>query len=452
MNHGKGRPIKQESKRQASVRAIPLWGQKLHQKLWKPQALTNDNAPNQFSLVTGSAGSGKTNLARLWIDELIANEQGFEVTSAHRDIINHAIGRMAEKGWPAEKFVLVDFFNPLGHPVIDFFEDDPDDEISPFQLTEEFVSATALVSADRSIAGARQLDLTRMAVLPNILQGRTLADLGMFLTDPVHRTGLVNLTGHPALIRFWCGKNAYFNQLPKDSLESLRNKWNPLFLHPYVRRVIDKKGSSFDRFWFLQNGGVIINDLSENKFKPEIRQTIAQMLQYASRVNVLKRQETDHRPFYMHIYDEFIQYKTITTIDLTRIARQLNVGCLFLLQDLGLLNQEEYRALTTNCGSIMAMNCSKNDATDMAHELFLYSDAAYRDWDESKTYSLQEQQQAWISLIMQLHPGQMIARVKPGREAWLLDVPQAEDPKVSVKTMQAFLKDMAAQYYRTPSR
>jgi hypothetical protein len=99
----------------------------------------------------------------------------------------------------------------------------------------------------------------------------------------------------------------------------------------------------------------------------------------------------------------------------------------------------------------MAMNCSKTDATDMAYELFLYSDAAYRDWDETRTYTLQEQQQAWISLLMQLSPGQMIARVKPSREAWLLDVAQAREPQVSDKTVQAYLKDMAKLYYHKPS-
>ena len=125
---------------------------------------------------------------------------------------------------------------------------------------------------------------------------------------------------------------------------------------------------------------------------------------------------------------------------------------MFLLQDMGLLTKEEYLGLTTNCATIMAMNCSKNDATDMAHELFLYSDAAYRDWDETRTYSLQEQQQAWISLIMRLAPGQMIARVKPSHEAWLVDVRRATDPQVSDKTVQAFLRDMAAKYYHQPSR
>jgi hypothetical protein len=314
---------------------------------------------------------------------------------------------------------------------------------------EEFVSATALLSTDRSTAGARQLDLTRMAVLPNILMGRTLADLGMFLTDPLHRESLVAATGHPDLIRFWCGRNSYFSQLPKDALESLRNKWNPLILHPAIRRVIDKKGSSFDLFEFMQEGGVVLVDLREDKLKLEIRQTIAQLIQYWFRLNVLKRQRTKHRPLFMAIFDEFLQYKISSTIDLLRIARQLVIGCLFLLQDLGLLSKEEYQALTSSAATIMAMNCSKTDATDMAYELFLYSEAAYRDWDETRTYTLQEQQQAWVSLLMQLPAGKVIARVKPAKDAYLVDVPKAKDPQVSEQSVRRFLQESARRYYYT---
>jgi hypothetical protein len=170
------------------------------------------------------------------------------------------------------------------------------------------------------------------------------------------------------------------------------------------------------------------------------------------RINVLTRQRVTDRPLYMCILDEFPQYKTTSTIDLTRIARQLGLGILFLCQDLGIFSAEEYRALTSNCATLMAMNCNRNDAIDMAHELFLYSESPWRDWEETKNLSAQEEMNARASLLMQLAPGQMIARVKPSRDTWLLDVPEAKNPQVNEKTVEAFLKEMAAKHYRTSSR
>src|SRR5207253_1926117 len=105
------------------------------------------------------------------------------------------------------------------------------------------------------------------------------------------------------------------------------------------------------------------------KLKQEIRLTISQLIQYWMRVNVLKRQRTDHRPLFMVLLDEFNQYRTESTIDLTRIARQLGLGILFLCQDLGVLDNNQYRTICSNCAVLIALSCSQQDGLDMAHQL-----------------------------------------------------------------------------------
>src|SRR5262249_1633674 len=117
----------------------------------------------------------------------------------------------------------------------------------------------------------------------------------------------------------------------------------------------------------------------------------------------------------------------------------------------GLLSQEEYRALMNNSATLMAMSCAKHDATDMTHELFLSTGKApYRDWEETKHLTAQEEFNAHVSLLMQLAPGQMVARVKPSRDTWIIDVPEAKAPQVSEQTVKAYLADMAKLYYRQP--
>ena len=72
----------------------------------------------------------------------------------------------------------------------------------------------------------------------------------------------------------------------------------------------------------------------------------------------------------------------------------------------------------------------------------------YRDWEQNKTYSAQEALNSYISLIMQLSPGQAIVRIKPSKESYLLEFPEVKAPKVSEKTVSAFLQDMAKHWYR----
>src|SRR5438132_1606447 len=140
-----------------------------------------------------------------------------------------------------------DFFSKFGHPVIDFLEDDPNDEFSAFQLTEELVTATALISTSRSTPGARELDLARMCWLPLILKKQPLSSIGLFVTDSAFRERIVKDT-IPGLERFWLGKDSYFSKLGKDVLESIRNKFNPVILHPAIRRTISHKNSSFSLY------------------------------------------------------------------------------------------------------------------------------------------------------------------------------------------------------------
>jgi hypothetical protein len=254
------------------------------------------------------------------------------------------------------------------------------------------------------------------------------------------------------IIQFWCGKDSYFNQeIPKGSLESLYNKWGALVLHPALRRTIAHKTSSFSLWDFMNSGGVVLVDLNEHRLKLEIRKTVAELLQYYFRLQVLKRHRLppQDRKLFMYIADEFLQYRTVSTIDLVRIGRQFGVGGLFILQDLGLLPDEEFRALMQS-GTLIAMNCTKQDAIDMSGELFVYSgQPAYRDWEETKTYTYQEQMQAWAGVLMQLAPGQLITRVKPSTEAYLIDTPPLDAPRSSQRKIEAFLRASAKLFYHT---
>jgi hypothetical protein len=215
---GMGRILKQESQRSIKVRTLPLpmgLAEKLHQTIWRRKEVKNEvpPTPNAFSLLVGSAGSGKTNLAKLWINELIEKHQGFLTMDAAGGLRDYTIQRLADVGWPAEKFALIDFFSPHGHPVIDFLQDDPEDDISPYQITEELVSATAQLSTVRSTPGARELDLARMCWLPLILQHKPLSAIGRFIAQEEYRAQVVSATQHPQLAHFWLGKDSYCLQL-----------------------------------------------------------------------------------------------------------------------------------------------------------------------------------------------------------------------------------------------
>src|SRR5262249_55848767 len=116
MQLGYGRELKQESSAQIAVRSLPFgFGEWLYDVIWYPKPISTSKATNQFILANGIPGSGKTNLAEMIIDEQIDKGLGgWEIdASPEQTLIKHTIGRLAEKGWPPEKVLLVDFHSPF---------------------------------------------------------------------------------------------------------------------------------------------------------------------------------------------------------------------------------------------------------------------------------------------------------------------------------------------------
>src|SRR5439155_8613782 len=156
-------------------------------------------------------------------------------------LCTYTIQRLAEVGKDPEHVFILDFFSPFGSPQIDLLYDAQDDEISNFTVVEELVSATALLSTARSSPGAREISMARMSWLSLMLSGRPAGDISLFLTDPNFRQNVVKKADHPELPRFWLGEHAYFKTLPKDVLESCRNKWDNVCLHPAIKPCISSR-------------------------------------------------------------------------------------------------------------------------------------------------------------------------------------------------------------------
>lgn len=221
-------------------------------------------------------------------------------------------------------------------------------------------------------------------------------------------------------------------------------------LFPETSKFLNFNGDDgYDIFTGIQQGHWIIWDLSENLVKFEIRQILAQIALYLLKANILRRKRAAELPLVLTVLDEYPQYcSPIIHVSGTRLFRALNVGIIFSCQDLGIFDPESYRAIMSNCSTMVAMQSGHQDAVDMAYQIFIRDSSNYRDWDGTKHYSSGDELAAFTSLILQLAAGQAIARIKPARDAIVLDIPLVVPPHVSDQTTRAFLSDMAKKWYR----
>ena len=462
MQLGRGRPISQDKWFDLFLWSAPWWGHKLLELLKPFKVIDTDalNAVNPFQLWCGAMGTGKTNLARFQIHQQIDAGLGGIVMDAkegQESLCTYTIQRLAEVGKDPEHVFILDFFSPFGSPQIDLLYDAQDDEISNFTVVEELVSATALLSTARSSPGAREISMARMSWLSLMLAGPPTAagDIAKFLTDEGFRANVVKKAGHPDLEKFWLGDKAYFKSLPRDVLESCRNKWDNVCLHPAIKPCIstrDTKGEFAQLFEFMQKGGWWIVPISENKLKYELRLTIAQIVQYMLKVATLKREEVSQKLLFLGVLDEYPQYKSpITHTDLLRLARSQNLGLIFLCQDMGIFSDEEFRALS-GCATIGTFSCDRSSAEDMVRQIFQPTGHTFKDWEGTKNYSVRDELDNYIALVMSQERGEAIVRIKQDTKAYFLEVPFVLDPQVTSEQEWAFREAVAKRWYRKPSR
>jgi hypothetical protein len=401
-------------------------------------------------------GATKTNLGKKEIKEQIDAGLGgmlIDGKAGEGSLEEFTVRYLAEQGWPADKVFIFDPFTPWGHPMQDYLYDDKKDHISWFQIVEELTSATIQMSLVRSAPGPLQASISRMSFASLMLASRPLSDITRFLTDQGFRANIVKKTEHLELEQFWLGDHAYYKTLPKDALESTRNKWDNMTLHPAIKPCIserDSKGEFANLKDFMANGSWWILPLSENKYKTELRLSLAQLGQYQLKVGVLQREEQAKKPFWAVWLDEYPQYRSpITHNDTLRLARSQNVGLIFLCQDTGIFNDAEIRALA-GAATWGTFACERSSAEDVVRQIFRPKGHSSKDWEGKTNYSVRDEIDNLIALAMEQQRGEALVRIDPKPDAYFLEVEKVSDP--DPRRERAFREAVAQRWYRSSKK
>jgi hypothetical protein len=422
-------------------------------ELIKPsKIITDDGAMNPFQVWVGKMGATKTNLGKKEIKQQIDAGLGgglIDGKAGEGSLEEFTVRYLAEQGWPPEKVFINDHFHPYGHPMQDYLYDDKQDHVSWFQIVEELTSATVQMSLVRSTPGPVQASISRMSFASLMLADRPLGDITRFLTDQGFRANVVKKAGLSELENFWLGEHAYYKLLQKDALESTRNKWDNLTLNPAIKPCISQRdiiGEFANLKDFMANGGWWIHPLSENKYKTELRLTLAQLAQYQLKVGVLQREEATEKPFWAIWMDEYPQYRSqITHNDTLRLARSQNVGLIFLCQDTGIFSDAELRALA-GAATWGTFACERSSAEDVVRQIFKPRGLLSKDWDGKTNYSVRDEIDNLIALAMEQRRGEALVRVDPNPDAYFLEVEQVPDP--DPRSERSFREAVAKRWYR----
>jgi hypothetical protein len=336
----------------------------------------------------------------------------------------------------------------LGHPILKLI-DGTGEEVDPYELVEKMVVATAMLSETRYGAGFRQLDLGRRAFHAIQKSGRPMTDLDEFLMDDKIRDSILRQADDASMDRFWKG---YVPKLPKDAVEALRNKWAGLFNSPLTKPFFASRHGTVDIFEAMQHGVWIIVNLSENRLESELRSLFGQLIQCALKTATLQREAVEHRPPYLALFDEYQQYKSpLTHNDLLRTSRNMGLGICLFCQDTGSFTDQEFYALTNNCDVVGVGKCADHDGKAMAAVTLHPRGNTYKDWEETKHNSINDELAAYAHLLDTMPAGRAFVRVRPKFDGWFVELPYIEYPKPYPAMEHAFIEAVAKRWY-TPNR
>lgn len=316
--------------------------------------------------ILGRTGMGKSTLLETLIASDLQAGNGLALLDPHGDLAKRVRARL-----PGDRETdLIDF--------------DPAERIIPYNPlrvsdpSRRYVVASGLISAFRKIWseswGPRMEHILRHALLTLCeFPGSTLLDLPRLLTDPPFRRAVVARVTDPQVQDFWRTEfgrySAYFRN---EAVAPILNKVGAFLASPVVRAVVGDREAGLDLRQFMDEGKVLIANLSKGKLGEDASALLGALLVTGFEVAALSRAEVaeeERRDFYLYV-DEVQTFATLSLAEILQEARKYRLNLILAHQYLDQLDEEIQLALLGNVGTLITFRVGVRDAEVLAKEFF----------------------------------------------------------------------------------
>jgi hypothetical protein len=204
------------------------------------------------------------------------------------------------------------------------------------------------------------------------LPGATLADVHDLLNDRDYRENAAKALGNEAVREYWLVEYArYSPPFRAVVVAPLQNKLGALLTDPRIRGIIAAKRSSFDLRSTLDQGKILLVNLSRGQIGEGPAMVLGALL--AARIGLAglaraDRPEAARRDFCLYL-DEFQIFATLSLASMLAELRKYRVALVLANQFLGQLEPKVRDAVLGNIGTLVLFRVSALDAAHLAREL-----------------------------------------------------------------------------------
>ena len=316
--------------------------------------------------VIGKTGMGKTTLLENMIIQDIEAGRGLAVVEPHGDLSENILNFI-----PKNRIKDVIYFNPadLGHPVA-------------FNVMEKvapeyrYLAASGVVGAFKKIWletwGPRLEYLLRNAILALLeYPGATLLNIMRLLVDKDYRKDVISYIQDPVVKAFWRDEfSRYPDKFQVEAVSPIQNKVGQYITSPLIRNIIGQKRSSLDFREIMDEGKVLIVNLSKGRIGEDGSALLGAMIITKLQLAAMSRvdlPEEERRDFYLYV-DEFQNFATESFTNILSEARKYHLNLILAHQYIAQVPEVVRDAVFGNAGSMATFRIGPEDAEFLEKE------------------------------------------------------------------------------------
>ena len=201
--------------------------------------------------------------------------------------------------------------------------------------------------------------------------GATLVDILSLLSNAEYRKKVVSGLTDPVLKDFWEKEYAKMpDRLRAEAISPIQNKVGQFVTSKMIRNIIGRTKSSIDLEQIMNDGKILILNLSQGKLGEDNTALLGAMLITQIQLAAMNRsfiKESDRKDFFLYV-DEFQNFATQSFIKILSEARKYRLSLTLANQYIEQLDEEITRAIFGNVGTLMSFVVGARDAYVLTRE------------------------------------------------------------------------------------
>ncbi len=324
----------------------------------------------RHTYIIGKTGVGKSELLKEMLKQDIASGKGICLIDPHGDLVEDTLRYIPPER--AEDVIHVDPSDterPIGLNLLECRTEEEKHFITSAIINLMY----KLYDPQRTgIIGPRFEHAVRNAMLTVMAEeGATFVEIVRALTDQKYVQELLPKVDDPIVRRYWTDQIAQTSDFHKsETLDYIVSKFGRFITNKMMRNIIGQSKSAFDFRKVMDEGKILMINLSKGKLGEENSQFLGLLIVPKIVAAAMSRAEMpeDERRDFMFYVDEFQNFATPDFAVILSEARKYHLGLTVANQFIGQMDEEVKNAVFGNVGTQLCFRVGVADANFIQRE------------------------------------------------------------------------------------